>query len=107
MPVAGRAYPPAHQGLVLGLVASREYRDRADPVAGSAVGPMLEMARACNLAFPVAMVFGLFAFVVQEVPQEGSAGEAGGTRPGDDACAIGGVVVPGLCDYLQRVRRAD
>ena len=78
MPVAGRAYPPAHQGLVLGLVASGNIGTVLILLLAPRWEPMLGWHGACGiLAFPVAMVFGLFAFVVQEVPREGSAAGGG------------------------------
>ena len=39
--------------------------------------PNAGMARGLQFGLPVAMVFGLFAFVVQEVPREGSAAGGG------------------------------
>ncbi|MCW5786467.1 MAG: NarK/NasA family nitrate transporter [Nitrospira sp.] len=78
MPVAGRAYPPAHQGLVLGLVAS----GNIGTVLILLLAPRWETAwgwhGACGiLALPVTMVFGLFASAVREAPRAGST--AGGT----------------------------
>ncbi len=73
MPVAGRAYPSAHQGLVLGLVAS----GNIGTVLILLLAPWWELALgwhgACGiLALPVALVFGLFAFMVREFPRAGS-----------------------------------
>ncbi len=70
MPVAGRVYPAAHQGLVLGLVAS----GNLGTVLILMLAPRWESAvgwhGACGvLALPVAIVFGLFAFVVREAPR--------------------------------------
>ena len=73
MPVAGRAYPSAHQGLVLGLVAS----GNIGTVLILLLAPWWELALgwhgACGiLALPVALVFGLFAVMVRDVPRAGS-----------------------------------
>ncbi|MBA5876109.1 MAG: MFS transporter [Nitrospira sp. CR1.2] len=77
MPVAGRAYPPAHQGLVLGLVAS----GNIGTVLVLLLAPWWESAwgwhGACGmLSLPLAIVFGLFAFAVREAPR--AACSAGG-----------------------------
>ncbi|MBS0168754.1 MAG: NarK/NasA family nitrate transporter [Nitrospira sp.] len=73
MPVAGRVYPAAHQGLVLGLVAS----GNIGTVLILLLAPRWELAvgwhGACGiLVLPVVLVFGLFAFVVREAARAGS-----------------------------------
>lgn len=74
MPVASRVYPMAHQGLILGLVAS----GNIGTVLVLLLAPRWESAvgwhGACGvMAVPVLMALGLYARVVREAPLAGSA----------------------------------
>ena len=76
MPVASRAYPATHQGLVLGLVAS----GNIGTVLVLLLAPRWETALgwhwACGImAVPILIAIGLFTTVVQSEPTVRTAGE--------------------------------
>lgn len=69
MPVASRAYPAAHQGLVLGLVASGNIGTVVILFLAPRWEAILGWHGACAvMLFPLVLTFGLFAGVVREEP---------------------------------------
>lgn len=77
MPVASRAYPAAHQGLVLGLVASGNIGTVLVLLLAPRWEGQVGWHGACGImAVPIVLAIGLFARVVREEPPVRSA--AGG-----------------------------
>ncbi len=69
MPVASRAYPPTHQGLVLGLVASGNIGTVLVLLFAPRWEALLGWHWACGImAIPILVAIGLFATVVQREP---------------------------------------
>ena len=76
MPVASRAYPPTHQGLVLGLVASGNVGTVLVLLFAPRWEALLGWHGACGImAIPILVAIGLFATVVQREPAAHAAGE--------------------------------
>ena len=96
---------PSRSGSWVGGI--REYRDRADPSAGSAVGANVGMARGLREFWPALLRWSLVCLRSWSRKSCGKAllqGEAGGTRPGDDACDRWRGCA-WFVDYLRRVCR--
>ncbi|MCC2639932.1 MAG: narK [Nitrospira sp.] len=78
MPVASRAYPMAHQGLVLGLVASGNIGTVLVLLLAPRWASVIGWHSACGvMVIPVLLSLGFFAKIVREEPLARSA--AGGT----------------------------
>ena len=76
MPVASRAYPATHQGLVLGLVASGNIGTVLVLLLAPRWEALLGWHWACGImAVPLLVAIGLFATVVQREPVAHAAGE--------------------------------
>ena len=76
MPVASRAYPAAHQGLVLGLVASGNIGTVLVLLLAPQWEGQLGWHGACGImALPILLAIGLFARVVREEPHTISVAE--------------------------------
>lgn len=76
MPVASRAYPAAHQGLVLGLVASGNIGTVLVLLLAPRWEGPLGWHGACGImALPILLAIGLFARVVREEPHTISVAE--------------------------------